>query len=200
LRQIGVRLRRSVVNEANVDQYTHDLGALLDAAAASEIADERPHSALRPTYRVMVRAAAWQESCWRQFVLARGRVRYLESSTHDIGLMQVNRYVWRGFYDIRHLEWDIAYNAGAGSQILARLMIHAAGKVGRPGDSDALARSAYAAYNGGPDELDRWRRANEPPDKRLIDEAFWQKYQALGQGQSVNILKCEAEWGHAPGH
>jgi hypothetical protein len=200
LKQIGVRLRRSVVNETNVGQYTHDLGALLDAAAASEITDEQPDSALRPTYRVMVRAAAWQESCWRQFVLARGRVSYLESSTHDIGLMQVNRYVWRGFYDIRHLEWDIAYNAGAGSQILVRLMLRAAGKARSTGDSNALARSAYAAYNGGPNELDRWRRADEPHDKRLIDQAFWQKYQALGQGQSVNILKCEAEWGQAPAH
>jgi hypothetical protein len=200
LRQIGVRLRRSVVNQNNVDRYTHDLGALLDAASASEIADERPDPALQPTYRVIVRAAAWQESCWRQFVLARGRVRYLESSTHDVGLMQINRYVWRGFYNIRHLEWDIAYNAGAGSQILARLMIHAAGKAQRAGDSDALARSAYAAYNGGPDEFDRWRHADERHDKRLIDEAFWQKYRALGEGQSVNILKCEAEWGHAPGH
>ena len=200
LKQLGVRLRRSVVNETNVDQYTHDLGALLDAAAASEIADERPDSALQPTYRVMVKAAAWQESCWRQFVLARGRVRYLESSSHDIGLMQVNRYVWRGFYSISHLEWDIAYNAGAGSQILARLMIRAAEKAGRGGDLDAFARSAYAAYNGGPDELNRWRRADEPHDKRLIDEAFWHKYRALKAGQSLNILKCEAEWGHAPGH
>ena len=200
LKQLGMRLRRIVVNESNVDGYTHDLGALLDAAAASEIADERPDPALQPTYRVMVKAAAWQESCWRQFVLARGRLRFLESSSHDVGLMQVNRYVWRGFYDVRHLEWDIAYNAGAGSQILARLMIRAAGKVEHAGNPDVFARSSYAAYNGGPDEFNRWRRADERQDQRLIDEAFWQKYRALKEGQSLNILKCEAEWGHAPGH
>jgi hypothetical protein len=194
LKQLGVRLRRAVVNETNVDQYTHDLGALL------EIADAEHDPAVQPTYRVIVRAAAWQESCWRQFALTGGRVRYLESSSHDLGLMQVNRYVWRGFYNIRHLEWDIAYNAGAGSQILARLMIRAAGKAAHAGDSDALARSAYAAYNGGPDEFNRWRRADEPRDKRQIDELFWQKYRALKAGQSLNILKCEAEWGHAPGH
>ena len=199
LRQLGVMLRRSVVNENNVDRYTRELGTLLDAAAGSEIADEQPDRALQPTYRVVVRAAAWQESCWRQFVLVRGRVRYLESSTHDIGLMQVNRYVWRGFYDLRHIEWDIAYNAGAGSQILARLMIRAAGKAPRADRGDALARSTYAAYNGGPDKFDRWRRDDEPPDKRLIDTAFWQKYRALKDGQSLNILKCEAQWGHVPG-
>ncbi len=200
LRRLEIRLRRSVVNERNVDGYARDLGALLDAAAASEIADQQPDPALRPAYRVLVKAAAWQESCWRQFVLARGRVRYLESSTHDMGLMQVNRYVWRGFYSIKHLEWDIAYNAGAGSQILARLMIRAADKTPPAGGLDALARSAYAGYNGGPDKLNRWRRANEPPDKRLIDEAFWQKYRALQEGQSLNILKCEAAWGRTPGH
>jgi len=200
LRQLGVRLRRSVVNETNVDQYTRDLGALLDAAAASEIDDEQPDPAVQPTYRVVVKAAAWQESCWRQFVIARGRIRYLESSSHDVGLMQVNRIVWRGFYNVRHLEWDIAYNAGAGSQILARLMIRAAGKSRSARESDAIARSTYAAYNGGPDEFDRWRRADEPHDKRLIDEAFWQKYRVLKEGQSLNILKCEAEWGHEPGH
>jgi hypothetical protein len=200
LKQLGVRLRRSVVNENNVDRYTHDLGALLDAAAASEIADERPAPALQSTYRVMVRAVAWQESCWRQFVRARGRIHYLESSTHDIGLMQVNRYVWRGFYNIGHLEWDIAYNAGAGSQILVRLMIRAADRAWRAGELDAFARSSYAAYNGGPSELNRWRRADEPRDQRLIDEAFWHKYRALKEGQSLNILKCAAEWGHALGH
>ena len=200
LRQLGVRLRRAVVSETNVDQYTRDLGALLDAAAASEIDHEQPDPAVQPTYRVVVKATAWQESCWRQFVIARGRIRYLESSSHDVGLMQVNRIVWRGFYNVRHLEWDIAYNAGAGSQILARLMIRAAGKSRSPRESDAIARSTYAAYNGGPDEFDRWRRADEPHDKRLIDEAFWQKYRTLKEGQSLNILKCEAEWGHEPGH
>ncbi len=200
LKQLGMKLRRAVVNESNVDDYTRDLAALLEAAAASEIADEQPDPALQPTYRVMIKAAAWQESCWRQFVLVGGRVRFLESSSHDIGLMQVNRYVWRGFYNVRHLEWDIAYNAGAGSQILARLMIRAARKGAHADDPDAFARSSYAAYNGGPDEFNRWRRADEPHELRLIDEAFWQKYTALKQGQSLNILKCEAEWGHAPGH
>jgi hypothetical protein len=200
LKQLGTKLRRAVVNESNVDDYTRDLSALLDATAASEIADEQPDPALQPIYRVLVKAAAWQESCWRQFVLAHGRIRFLESSTHDIGLMQVNRYVWRGFYNIRHLEWDIAYNAGAGGQILARLMIRAARRAEHADDPDVFARSSYAAYNGGPDEFNRWRRADEPEDQRLIDEAFWEKYRALKQGQSLNILKCEAEWGHAPGH
>jgi hypothetical protein len=198
LKQLGERLRRAVVNESNVDRYTRDLSALLEAAAASEMTDDKPDPALGAAYRLIVKAAAWQESCWRQFVMAHGRIRFLESSTHDIGLMQVNRYVWRGFYNMRHIEWDIAYNAGAGSQILARLMISAQAR--NEAGADALARSVYAGYNGGPDDLNRWRSAKEPKEQREIDEAFWDKYRALKSGKTLNILKCAAEWGHTPGH
>jgi hypothetical protein len=197
LRELGHKLRRAVVTERNVDPYRRLLGALLDTAAqnVAEAAD----APLPPNWRTMVRATAWQESCWRQFVVSNGRLRYLLSSSGDVGLMQVNKHVWRGFYSVAHLEWDIAYNAGAGSQILARLAARAAAK---PGGTDpaALARSAYAGYNGGPDELDRWRRGDEPAQRRLIDEAFWQKYRALSAGGSIDILRCAADWGKSPGH
>ncbi len=197
--RLGLELRRAVVNKHNVDQYTRALSELLDEVADNEIADQDPGPALRPTYRLLVRAVAWQESCWRQFVISRDRVWFLESSTHDIGLMQVNRIVWRGFYSIPHLEWDIAYNAAAGSQILARLMTRAAARSEHDIDRVALARSTYAGYNGGPGEMNRWRRRDESSDVRLIDEAFRQKYQALAQGESIDILRCAAEWGKAPG-
>ncbi len=198
LRQLGRLLRRAVVSERNVDPYRRNLGALLDAAAQDAIAEA--DAPLPANYRTMVRATAWQESCWRQFVVSHGRLRFLLSSTGDVGLMQVNKHVWRGFYSVPHLEWDIAYNAGAGSQILARLAARAAGKAGRGADPAALARSAYAGYNGGPDELDRWRRRDEPAARRMIDEAFWQKYRALSTGGSIDILRCAAAWGTSPGH
>jgi Transglycosylase SLT domain len=200
LTRIGLELRRAVVNEHNVDQYKRALSELLDDAANSEITGEDPDPALRPTYRLLVRAVAWQESCWRQFVILHDRIWFLESSTHDIGLMQVNKIVWRGFYSIPHLEWDIAYNAGAGSQILARLMMRAAERLQRDTDPVALARSTYAGYNGGPAEMNRWRRKDEPSDVRMVDEAFWQKYRALAEGQSIDILSCAAQWGKEPGH
>jgi hypothetical protein len=34
----------------------------------------------------------------------------------------VNKYVSRGFYNVKQLEWDILYSAGAGAQILIELM------------------------------------------------------------------------------
>ena len=39
--------------------------------------------------------------------------------------MQVNKHVWRGFYDLDRLKWDVLYNAGAGCEILARMMQYA---------------------------------------------------------------------------
>lgn len=198
LRQLGRLLRRMVVNESNVDPYRRNIGALLDAAAQSAIAEA--DAPLPANYSMLVRTTAWQESCWRQFVVSNGRLRYLLSSTGDVGLMQVNKHVWRGFYSVPHLEWDIAYNAGAGSQILARLAMRTARKSGRGADPTALARSVYAGYNGGPDELDRWRRDDEPAARRMIDEAFWQKYRALSAGGSIDILRCAADWGKSPGH
>jgi Transglycosylase SLT domain len=196
--QLGLELRRAVVNEQNVDQYTRALSELLNAVAQTEIADLDPDPALKPTYRLLIRTAAWQESCWRQFVISHDRIWFLESSTHDIGLMQVNKIVWRGFYSIPHLEWDIAYNAEAGSQILAHLMMRAAARSDNKSDPVATARSTYAGYNGGPSEMNRWRRKDEPSDVRLIDEAFREKYQALAQGQSIDILRCAADWGKPP--
>ena len=198
LRQLGRLLRRAVVSDRTVGPYRRNLGALLDAAANAELA--AADAPLPPNYRTLVRATAWQESCWRQFVVAHGRLRFLLSSTGDVGLMQVNKHVWRGFYSIPHLEWDIAYNAGAGSQILARLAARATTRSKGEADPAALARSAYAGYNGGPGELNRWRRPNEPTQRRMIDEAFWQKYRALSQGQAIDILSCAASWGKAPGH
>lgn len=191
-------LRRVVVNENNAEPYTRALDALLDAAVDGESAEA--DAPLPAAYRTLVKATAWQESCWRQFVVTRGRVWFLRSSTGDIGLMQINQHVWRGFYSIPHLEWDIAYNAGAGSQILARLMKRAAARARRGAAAAAVVRSVYAGYNGGPDKLERWRRRDEPAGPRMVDEAFWQKYRALAAGQSIDVLRCAAEWSKAPGH
>jgi soluble lytic murein transglycosylase-like protein len=173
------------------------MGHLLDLSAQRQIANDDAGARFQPVYKNLVLSAAWQESCWRQFILVNGRVRWLESSTGDIGLMQVNKRVWRGFYNIDRLKWDVLYNAGAGAEILDRMMGYSVGS----GDSsgDTMARSAYAAYNGGPGSLHRWRR-HEPTDQRAIDNAFWEKYQAVKHGDSIDILSCADSWGHSPGH
>jgi len=151
----------------------------------------------------LVKSAAWQESCWRQFVRRGDRVTWLESSTGDIGLMQVNKYVWRGFYDIEKLKWDVLYNAGAGTDILMQMTQRVLAKPRSDPfrlDGVMLSRSVYAAYNGGPDAYNRWRRVHEPSPAREIDEAFLDKYRAVERGNAIDILSCAAQWGGTAGH
>ncbi len=201
LQKLGKKLRRAVVGDDNQNEYRSNVDHLLEYTARREIGQEDIEPQYHGLYLRLAKAVAWQESCWRQFVLKRNRVVFLESSTHDLGLMQVNKYVWRGFYSIPRLEWDVLYNASAGDEILARLMQGTAGKRGAfaPGQTDQLARSVYAAYNGGPDSYRRWR-GRESRQQRAIDSAFWDKFSAVSRGQQIDILSCAAEWGKTPGH
>jgi hypothetical protein len=196
LQELAKKLKRAVVGDDNAEQYRIDVGHLLEYDAMREIGEEGIDPRYRAIYLRLAKSVAWQESCWRQFVLKGNRVVYLESSSHDIGLMQVNKYVWRGFYSVPRLEWDVLYNASAGMEILARLLEDTADKRGAftPAKPDELARSVYAAYNGGPDAYRRWR-GREPRFQRLVDTSFWEKYQAVMNGQQINILSCAAEWG-----
>ena len=159
LQQLARKLKRAVVTSGNADDYRGNYDQLLQYDAQREIGEENIDYRFRPLYLRLVKSAAWQESCWRQFILDGNRVTYLESSTHDIGLMQVNKYVWRGFYNVDRLEWDVLYNASAGMEILARLLDSTEIKRGAfsPQNPDELARSIYAAYNGGPASYRRWR-------------------------------------------
>lgn len=200
LDELGHRLRLAVVDSKNAGKYRADLARLLTFSARFELEADPPEPELRRGYPVLMKAVAWQESCWRHFVVRHNRVTYLESSTGDIGLMQVNKYVWRGMYSLERLKWDIVYNAGAGSEILLRVMRGAAkhnpADLRRPAD---LARSAYAAYNGGPGAYDRWRERHEPKPMRQIDQAFWLKYRAMSEGQTFDIVRCAAEWDRVHG-
>jgi hypothetical protein len=203
LNQIASRLRRLVVDETNAIGYHGDMERLLDLSVKRQLAAAELDSRLRPTFRMLVKSAAWQESCWRQFVRRGDQVTWLESSTGDIGLMQVNKHVWRGFYDLEKLRWDVLYNAGAGTEILMQMTTHV---LSRPRidpariDGASLARSVYASYNGGPDAYNRWRRPHESSPAKEIDQAFLEKYRAVERGESIDILSCAANWGHSAGH
>jgi hypothetical protein len=196
LQQLAKKLKRLIVSSANAAQYRGEYEELLQTGAMREVGDENIDARFRPIYLQMVKATAWQESCWRQFVLDGNRITYLESSTHDLGVMQVNKYVWRGFYNIDRLEWDVLYNASAGMEILARLLEDLQTRRGAfsPQNPDELSRSVYAAYNGGPGAYRRWR-THEPRMLRAIDAAFWQKYQSVLNGNQIDILTCAQDWG-----
>ena len=195
LERAALRLKRVVVNAGNVDQYRTDMATLLQLSAEHELQADPVEGRYAATYETLVKTAAWQESCWRQFVVVAGRIRWLESSTGDIGLMQVNKRVWRGFYSVPRLEWDVLYNASAGAEILMRMLSYAIGEGHGGVAPDSAARSAYAAYNAGPRALHRWTK-REPPDLKAIDDSFWSKYQSVERGDSIDILSCAENWGN----
>ena len=194
LQDVAERLFRIVLTEENAARYRQDMAVLLDLSAEYALGDGEVDAANGTMYVVLIKSTAWQESCWRQFIKIGAHVRWLESPTGDIGLMQVNKHIWRGFFSLERLEWDVLYNAGAGAEILAEMMRFA---MSQPKDdpvpvAEHLARSTYAAYNGGPAAANRWRR-REPPPLRLIDAQFLDKYQTLTSGAPMDILSCARE-------
>jgi hypothetical protein len=170
----------------------HDL-LRLTATDTEARSDERLDTGTFEVFEHLVLATAWQESCWRQFVRREGEVQPLLSPAGAIGLMQINARVWRGIYDPEGLEADIGYNGRAGAEILSHyLRDHAlrAGEQRNPGGADNLARATYAAYNGGPRHLSRYRRKTTSPHLRTIDRDFWRRYQAVKRGDEREMLSC----------
>ena len=191
LQDVAARLFRAVLTEDNASDYRRDMAILLDLSAEYALGSGEVDASNGPLYVVLIKCTAWQESCWRQFIKVGTHVRWLESQTGDIGLMQVNKHIWRGFFSLERLEWDVLYNAGAGAEILAEMMRFT---MAQPQEDpvplpEHLARSTYSAYNGGPFAYNRWRR-HEPAPLRLIDNQFLEKYETLASGGPIDILSC----------
>ncbi len=190
LRSLGAALDRWVPKANDVDRYRDLVSRLLDAAAARERERAGVPENLRALYRPLVRTVAWQESCWRQFVERAGQITFLESSTNDVGLMQVNRRVWRGVFDLRELEWDVAYNVDAGTQIVAQ-MLNRFGQRELKVPGGHPARATYAAYNGGPRAYRRYRTGQRATRyTRIADGAFWKKFQVTDAGRELAHVPC----------
>ena len=152
-------------------------------ATKSNLSDEH-----KPLYRQIVFTAAWQESCWRQWIKKGTPV---ASTTGDVGLMQVNRNTWRSLYDLKGLNGDIQYNGNAGGEILLYYLTKYA--IRKNEDKQAggnLARATYSAYNGGPGALGRYRGVRQTPVWKKVDEAFWEKFKAVSAGNEMAVKSC----------
>jgi hypothetical protein len=187
LAAIGKRLDRWVPHDDELAAYRDVVDQLLTTLATERA--PRLDRRLAPVYRDLVPTVAWQESCWRQFVERNGSVTFLLSATGDVGIMQVNRRVWRGFFDLRKLEWDAVYNAAAGAEILAQLLGRFGGKEGATVLENA-ARATYSAYNGGPAAYARYRSTRAHPRERAIDTDFFDKYRRVASGRAGDLVLC----------
>ncbi len=173
--------------------YLLRIRKLLVDHAKRQLARSRLADPQQTLYKHLVMATAWQESCWRQYVVDGKKIVPLHSTTGDTGIMQVNEKVWRGFVDVQKLRWEVAYNIQFGSQVLLDYLTRYALKSGEhkhPGGLDNLARASYSAYNGGPGQISRYRNGKSPKAHRLIDQSFHKKYQAVKKGEELAVAKC----------
>jgi hypothetical protein len=181
-----------VVPEGNeLQSYLMKVRGLLEELSDRLAGKSKLGAEYKPIYRQIVFTAAWQESCWRQFIKKGNNVTPLASTTGDLGLMQVNRNTWRGVYDIKELGGDIQYNGNAGGEILLYYLTRFAIRKSedkQPGGN--LARATYSAYNGGPSALGRYRTAKQNPALKKVDEAFWEKFQAVSAGKEMEVKSC----------
>jgi Transglycosylase SLT domain len=186
---LGRRLDRWVPAGDQMPTYRMTVARLLTVAAERSLDPDNLHERFDDLYYHLVKAVAWQESCWRQFLRKGDTVTFVFSSTGDVGLMQINVRVWRGFFSPDKLRWNAAYNAGAGAEILIHHLIRYGVPEARERMEDA-ARATYAAYNGGPTRLRRFRQSQTPPAIQAIDRGFWEKYRAVAGGAADARVLC----------
>ncbi|MEZ5571288.1 MAG: transglycosylase SLT domain-containing protein [Halioglobus sp.] len=176
-----------------VDEYLTLVAQLLDTSSNAMLHKYKLDKAYHDLFRKLVLATAWQESCWRQFVVKDEQITPLLSSTGDVGLMQMNERVWRGFYDLQKLRWNIAYNSNAGAEVLLDYLVKYAinrNEHTHAGGVDNLARASYSAYNGGPGKASRYRKTDVTAFQKKVDTAFWKKYQKINAGEQSGIARC----------
>ncbi|MGH7291419.1 MAG: transglycosylase SLT domain-containing protein, partial [Myxococcota bacterium] len=187
------RLNRWVPLRADLPEYLPLMRTLLRATSAETARAKSLAPDYRQLYGDLQLATAWQETCWRQYTRSRGTIRPIRSSAGAVGLMQVNARAWRGFYDGSGLNSDVAYNARAGSEILLHYLVDLAlarGEQRHTGGVENLVRAAYAAYNGGPRHLSRYRNEGTAKRLRRIDESLFKKYEAVRSGRELEVARC----------
>jgi hypothetical protein len=185
------KLNQWVPDRSDLQSYLQAVRNLLSTLSDTTAGKGKLAEEHKTLYRQIVYAAAWQESCWRQYVKKGKSVVPLASATGDLGLMQVNRNTWRSLYDVKGLSGDIEYNGHAGGEILLYYLTrYALRKQEDKQPGGHLARATYAAYNGGPGHLARYRAAKQNPELKKVDEAFWNKFQAVSSGREMDVESC----------
>lgn len=182
-----------VAGPDNLDRYLEDVHRLLHSVSWGTLMVNPLDNEYHQLFRSMVMATAWQETCWRQYREGKGGIEPMRSAAGALGVMQVMPRVWRGFYDEDSLAGDFEYNASAGSEILHRYLVRYALRKGehrQKGGVDNLAKATYAAYNGGPRQLSRYRKSATSKSLRAIDQAFWEKLTIIRDGNEFGVRDC----------
>lgn len=189
-------LKGLVPRRENLDDYLDLVARLLEEQSSAWLAEhDRMPDRMTERLDPLVRATAWKESCWRQLAGSTSDPQVLRSPVGAVGMMQINGRVWRTVYDLDRLSDEVDYNVNAGIEILTHYMVDYAirrGEHEQPGGDDNLIKATYAAYNGGPSHLARYRQEDTASRLRAIDNEFWRHYTTIKAEQWPDISSCYA--------
>jgi hypothetical protein len=186
-------LRWKVPNE-NIDEYLQSVREVLSESSGALLSRGEIPEQFHGMFNNLIPAMAWQESCFRQFVIKNKKLTYLLSYNQtSVGLMQVNERVWRGVYDRNRLRWDIRYNALAGCEITdlylrTYALKHPDWK--KDADLELLSRVVYSMYNGGPGQYKKFLARERAGKHYRSDLLFSEKLQWIGKGEWERIKDC----------
>jgi hypothetical protein len=190
-------MRAWLVTRDNVESHLKKTKTLLETATRENLKKNNIPGSYHQVFQNAVYATAWQETCFRQFIVDKDKLTYIRSyNNSSVGIMQINERVWRGIYNMERVRWDIAYNAAVGIDILDlylkkyTLPKMKALKGKEALDSDGVACSLYAMYNAGPGGFSRYvkRRSTGKPSE--IDNHFKEKYNWVKKGQWERLRDC----------
>ena len=173
-------MREWLVSRENLDAYLGKVKAVLSQAVRKNSKQGNIPDEHQELFEQLVYATAWQESCFRQFIIKNRKLTFIRSYNNtSVGIMQINERVWRGMYNQQHLRWNVSYNAEAGVEILKRYLtryvlpetetLEALG-------SEGLAACLYAMYNGGPGQLQKFPKRMKSGDFYISDKHFKEKF------------------------
>ncbi|MBT8333552.1 MAG: lytic transglycosylase domain-containing protein [Deltaproteobacteria bacterium] len=187
-------IKKWQVPDTSYQEYLERVRNLLSTASVSLVVRSNIPEDIQRIYKSLIPAIAWQESCFRQFVVKDKKLTYLLSyNNSSVGLMQVNERVWRGIYDRQRLRWDIHYNARAGCEIVnLYLQKYILPKSGPEllADKDTLAHLVYAMYNGGPSQYEKFLKRKSKGTQYESDLLFQQKYSWVESQDWSKLDKC----------
>ncbi|MEW6335064.1 MAG: hypothetical protein AB1558_12420, partial [Thermodesulfobacteriota bacterium] len=188
------QIRQWIPSARNRTHYLTKVRQLLDDAAGRVLDAEPLGGGGNDFFRLLLLSTAWQESCWRQFIVRNGKIRYLISyNRSSVGLMQINERVWRGIYRVESLRWNIGYNVRAGTEILNLYLRTFSLKEispATPADFDRIAQVTYAMYNGGPGQLKKFFERKSANALYRSDRLFLEKYRAAKAGRLDRVALC----------
>ncbi len=186
------RIRQWIAVPGNVENFVQQVLVLLADVTEANMKKNPVPEKYRELYRSIIAATAWQESCFRQYLLEKGKITYLRSYNNtSVGMMQVNEKVWKNIYDIKALRWDIRYNAQAGSEIVNQYFTRfVLPKVGKEADDATVAGALYALYNSGPGDLNNYFKRKAAGKPNMTDRLFAQKFEWVRQDRMNQIAAC----------